>query len=335
MNKAKLQNVGLILGVVMLLSIVACSCAPGAKEQGQEPLEEVALGLSWIHQAQFTGEYYADQKGIYEREGLDVTLVPAQIDKDPLESLIAGELDFVIAQPDRLIQARANGAEVEAIAATYRLHPLVFCSLADSGISKPQDFAGRTVGVAYSEEIMLKAMLTKLGVDVGAVDIVPRDYNFDGLTSGRLDVQGAWLTDEVQTAKRGGIEFRYISPYDYGIIFYADVITTTEDMIKDHPELVEGLLRATLEGWVQGIGNPEKHSKLTLLYNEGLDAVHERDVLLSSLPLIHTGEDEIGWMRASVWRDMHDMLLEQGLIEKPIEIDRAYTMDFLHEIYGR
>jgi len=334
-QKKSLMRIGIILSVTLLVVVVSYGLGACKLITEEEPLEKVAFGLSWVHQAQFSGEYYADQKGIYEKEGIDISLIPATIDRDPLQDLIQGNLDFVIAQPDILAKARASGAKLKAIAATYRIHPLVFCSLPESGIRRPQDFVGKTVGVAYSEEIILRTMLKKLGINVAEVNIVMRDYDFNGLLSGKLDAQGAWVTDEVQTAKRNGLQFKTILPADYGITFYADVIVTTEDMIENKPQLVERFLKATLEGWARAIEDPEENSKLTLLYGDKLSAQHEEDVLMESLPLIHTGEDHIGWMKKKDWDDMYKMLAEVGIVRDVISPDDLYTMEFLEKVYGR
>ena len=55
----------------------------------------------------------------------------------------------------------------------------------------------------------------------------------------------------------------------------------------------------------------------------------------ASVPLVHTGEDQIGWMRAEVWQGIHDILLEQGILGEPVDLDTVYTMEFLHNIYGQ
>ena len=334
-QKKSLIRIMVILSLILLLGVVSYGLGACKLITEEEPLEKVAFGLSWIHQAQFSGEYYADQKGIYEKEGIDISLIPATIDRDPLQDLIQGNLDFVIAQPDILAKARASGVKVKAIAATYRIHPLVFCSLPESGIRRPQDFVGKTVGVAYSEEIILKTMLMKLGINAAEVNIVTRDYDFNGLLSGKLDAQGAWVTDEVQTAKRNGLQFKTILPADYGITFYADVIVTTEDMIENKPQLVERFLKATLEGWARAIEDPEENSKLTLLYGDKLSAQHEEDVLMASLPLIHTGDDHIGRMKKKDWDDMYKMLVNVGIVRDVISPDDLYTMEFLEKVYGR
>jgi NitT/TauT family transport system substrate-binding protein len=53
----------------------------------------------------------------------------------------------------------------------------------------------------------------------------------------------------------------------------------------------------------------------------------------AAVPLVHTGDDQIGWMRAEIWGDMHDLLLDQELLDEPFNVDDVYTMEFLNEIY--
>jgi NitT/TauT family transport system substrate-binding protein len=93
-------------------------------------------------------------------------------------------------------------------------------------------------------------------------------------------------------------------------------------------------LRATLRGWQWAVENPEKAGPLALKYDPTLDAAHQVAIMEASVPLIHTGEDHIGWMRAEVWQGMHEMLLEQGILDEPVDLDKVYTMEFLHETYG-
>ena len=72
----------------------------------------------------------------------------------------------------------------------------------------------------------------------------------------------------------------------------------------------------------------------TLKYDENLDEALERAGMEAQIPLIHTGEDQIGWMRDEVWQGMHQMLLEYESLDAPVDLDKVYTMEFLHAIYG-
>ena len=69
-------------------------------------------------------------------------------------------------------------------------------------------------------------------------------------------------------------------------------------------------------------------------YNSTLDEADEADAVEASFPLIHTGDDLIGWMRAEVWQGMQQILVEQGILEKPVDLNQVYTMEFLQQMYG-
>ena len=72
-----------------------------------------------------------------------------------------------------------------------------------------------------------------------------------------------------------------------------------------------------------------------LVFNSELDKGLQLAALESSLPLIETGEDKIGSMRPEVWQQMHDMLLEQGLLSEPLDITTAYTNEFIEKVYAQ
>lgn len=303
--------------------IVLASC------RQERPLRAVTLGLSWVHQAQFSGPYYADQHGLYAAEGLRVTFVPADASRDPLDEFLAGKYDFVIAQPDALIIARQKGHRVKAVAAIYRIHPLVYIALKSSGIRRPHDFRGKTVGVAYSEKLPLLAMLRKLHIDPNELQIVQRSHGIEGLQKGEYDVEAGWVTGELIEARKAGLDVNVIAPYDYGITFYADVLVVRESLIEQEPELVEKFVRATMRGWAEGLQDPTESAKLSLHYDPHLDPAHELANLKATAPLVHTGMDRIGWMHTDDWESMIQTLHEERMIPERPRAEDVYTTRFL------
>jgi NitT/TauT family transport system substrate-binding protein len=312
------------LAIVVLAMVAAC--------KQERPLREVKLGLSWVHQAQFSGPYYAERHGLYAAQGLRATLVPASANRDPLDEFIDGKYDFVIAQPDALIIARQKGHRIKAVAATYRIQPLVYLALASSNIQRPHDFRGKTIGVAYSERLPLVAMLRKLQLDPSETRIVQRTYGYEGLQKGDYDVEAGWLIDELIRARRSGLEVNVIAPYDYGITFYADVLAVRESLIEQEPELVEKFVRATMHGWARALEDPAESAKLPLLYNQHLDPAHERELIEASAPLVHTGAGQIGWMRTEDWETMIRTLHEEGMIPEQPRPEDVFTTRFLDPV---
>ena len=113
----------------------------------------------------------------------------------------------------------------------------------------------------------------------------------------------------------------------------SDTLFTTEQLIEENPDLVTRFLRATLRGWREAIEDTEEAVAITLKYAKEADAELQTQMIEASLPRAHTGKDHFGWMRAEVWEGMHDILLEQGILEEPFDVGEVYTMEFLESIY--
>ncbi len=325
----KIKVLAILIGVVVL--VVGASLVYDRFFSGREQARELIslkVGLSWVHDAQFAGLYWADQRGLYEEEGLSVELVPYRPDEDLAQALVEGRYDLVIMQTDTLFQAREKGLKVKAIFADYQLMPTCYYSKKEANISRPEDLTGKTVGVAYSERYPLVAMLRNKGVDISQVNIVHREYDYQALADGSLDVEAGWVTDgDTVQAVIGA--YNNIHPYDYGVNWYADLIVTTEDMTIKENELVGAFIRATRRGWEMALKSLDEAALLTQQYDPDTDAEHLKFALRVSSPLIYTGYGYIGKMEESVFKRAQEFLLDQGTIGEREDVRGVYTSEFL------
>ena len=323
------------ISAVLLLAIALCAaCGPQEVEQ---PPDEVTVQLKWVHQAQFAGMYAADKLGFYTEENIDVTLNPGSPDIPPdkiLADLVGGEADFAIVGGDQLLAARAWGKPIVAIAVVFQKNPYVYVSLKGSGIERPQDLVGKKVMVAPDTEIQHQALLRKLDIAPTAIEQIPYERDVTPLITGQIDAHTVYRTGTGLAFDETGYELNWMWVEDYGIHLYADTIITSEELIQRDPELVERFLRATLKGWRHAIENPDEAVELTLQYGPTLTRDRQARMVEAQMPLIHTGEVNIGWMRAEMWQGMHDILLEQGLLDEPLDVDEVYTIEFLQKVYG-
>ncbi len=321
-----------LIFLICILFIFGC-----VKVEQPKELTEVDVALSWIHEAQFAGLYAADQYGYFEEEGLKVNFHP-YIYEDLAQELVNEKYDVAILQTDTLLLAREKGLPVKAIFADYKYLPTVYFSKKERNILKPEDLIGKTVGVAYSERYPLIAMFENVGVDVGKVNIIEREYTYDKLANDEYDVEAGWITDG-DSVKAAVGDYNIITPYDYGVNWYADLIGVTEDTIANNPELVESFLKATVKGWQYAIENADDAALLTKNYEAGdeegtrYDDKHLRFVLEKSIPLIHTGYAYVGWIEKEVLENAQKILVKQGVIKAPVNVEGAYTMQFLENIY--
>jgi NitT/TauT family transport system substrate-binding protein len=317
---------------VFLVLILLTGCT-GSPSPTDAPLTEITVQLQWIHQAQFAGLYAADQNGYYAEEGLAVTFVAGGPGVDGLSPLFEGSAQFGTATADQILVARSEGKPLQAFAVVYRRSPAVFMALKSTGITRPQDFVGKTIRTPAPNAPTLHAMMARLGISQDQYTEVDLPSDVDEFASGRIPVWAAYLNALTVSVQRAGYEVNIIYPDDYGVHFYSDSLIATDDFIAKNPDLTLRFLRASLKGWIFAVENPEKIGLMILKYVPDADPELANAQMIASIPLVNTGEDLIGWMKPQVWADMEKTLREQGVLTAPLDVTQAYTMQFLEEIY--
>ena len=315
--------------VLALLASTITACVPAATPTPAP----VTVQLSWTHQAQFAGMYAADENGYYTAEGLAVDFVEGGPSISPVQEVLGGTAQFGVTSGDALLVARAEGKPVRAIATIYRRSPRAYIALADSGITKPQDFVGKTISIGRAGRPILYAMMARVGISPDQYTVVESTPELTSFYSGEVQVRYAFLNNEVLTVQAAGYKINIIFPDDYGIHFVADTLFTTDDLIAQDPDLVLRFVRATLKGWTYAVEHPDEVGPLVLHYNPQADATLENDKMTATIPLINTGENHVGWMEPDVWAEMESTLREQGVITQPLDVTQVYTLQFLQEIY--
>jgi NitT/TauT family transport system substrate-binding protein len=314
--------------VNLALALSACSSMKTAKA-----LIPITVQLLWTHNATFSGFYAAEKEGYYAAEGLAVTFIEGGSNIDLIAPVLNGSVQFGVAGADALLLARSEGKPVNAIAIIDRRSPIVFGALTESGITRPQDFAGKTIRVVPQVIPSLHAMMEHVGVSRDQYSEVNLPSEVAVFDSGQAQVWGLYLNNFVITLQQTGHELNFIYPDDYGVHFYGDTLFTTAEMIATQPDQVLRFLRATLKGWTWAVENADQVGSLVKQYNPDADPVLENDKMIATLPLVNTGEDHIGWMKPEIWAGMEQTLREQDVLTAPLDATQVYSMQFLEEIY--
>ncbi len=313
-----------------LLPALASGCAQEASAPALEPTSVV---LKWHHQTQFAGVYVADRKEFYRKQGLAVRIDEGGFKIEPVQRVVSGENDFGITSQTQFLIERAKGQPIVAVAAIYQKSPVGFFALAGSGITRPQDFRGKTVAYAPTHEIHLKALLKRTGLDLRQLRVAPYGYDLTPWYTGQVHIWAGYVMNQPVDARLAGHEVKIIFPDDYGVHTYDDILFVGETLLQQKPALIERFLRATLQGWRYAIEHPDEATELTLRVEPKLVREKQLAMLRASTPLIHTGQDPIGWMRHEIWQEAQDLLLEQRLLPAPVDLGKAYTLQFLQAIY--
>ena len=217
--------------------------------------EPVVLQLKWLHQFQFAGYYAAKEKGYYAEAGFDVTILERAPEISPVQAVLENQADFGIVGSSIIID-RMKGLPVVALGAVFQHSPLVLITRKEDHILSPYELKGKRVMYNKgNDDATFIAMFNQLGL--GRSDFIHTPHTFDSnsLIRGETDAISAYLTDQPFYFKEIGADIHIISPINYGIDFYDDILFTSEDAVRKNPERVRKFLDASMKGWRYALEN--------------------------------------------------------------------------------
>ncbi len=327
----------LLIGVLMLTG-----CGGGEQAATAEPqtLIPVTYQMGWVHEYSSAGFYMAIENGYFVDEGLDLTLVEGGFGEegfiDPMQQVTSGAADFSLASATGILQAREAGQPLVAIATVNQRSPVAILSLAETGITRPQDLEGHSLAIIEDSSVYIyDALFTAQNLDTEAINVIPRTgFGIEQLVSGEADSIAGWIINEGVELEENGYESNYILLSDYGIETYDLLLFTTEDMIANRPDVVERFLRATIRGHQAVIDDSDAAVDAVLSYNSELDRHGQAARLQAFIPIMNPAGTQIGMMNPDVWTFNYQLLVDNGQLSADVDLNSAYTMQFLDAIYS-
>jgi len=335
-TKKMTKFISLLLLLLMIVSLGGCTKAPqNEKNEANEKaeLKKVTVTLDWTPNTNHTGLYAAKDKGFYQEAGLDVEIIqPANGTSEQLVG--TGKAQFGVSYQEGVTFARLSGVPVVSIAAVIQHNTSGFASLKEKGIVTPKDFEGKRYGGWGSpiEEATIKSLMDSVGADFNKVEILTTG-SADFFVTSEKNADFSWIFfgwDGV-AAQIKGVELNYIdlAQFDEALDYYTPVLIAGEDTIKNDPELVEKFMAATSKGYTFAMENPKEAADILLANAPELD----KELVQASQEWLkdkYQAEAKVwGEQKREVWARYSNWLNERGLIEKELDVDKAFTNDFL------
>jgi len=204
-------------------------------------------------------------KGYYRAEDLNVTIDPALGSLQPIERVASGEYDMGFGDINSLIKFRdANSsASVKAIFMVYNRPPFAIIGRKSRGIEKPKDLEGKTLGApsadgAYAQWPIF-AQANSIDVSKVAIENVGFPVREPMLAAGQVDAITGYSFSSYIDLKDKGVpvdDVVVLLMADYGVLLYGNAILVNTKFAAEHPDAVQGFLRAFLKGLKDTVKQP-------------------------------------------------------------------------------
>ncbi|WP_128290768.1 ABC transporter substrate-binding protein [Afifella aestuarii] len=254
------------LGLAVGMSAVAAG--PAAAD------DNVVLQLKWVTQAQFGGYYVAQDKGFYEEAGLDVEIKPGGPDIAPEQVIAGGGADVIVDWMPAALAARERGVPLVNIAQPFAKSGMELTCLKETGITKPEDFKGKTLGVwFFGNEYPFLSWMSHLDIPTtggeDGVTVIKQGFNVDPLIQKQADCISTMTYNEYWQVIDAGIpedELVVFKYEDQGVATLEDGLYVMEENLQD-PEFVDKMARfvkASMKGWDYAREHPDEAAEIVL-----------------------------------------------------------------------
>lgn len=245
--------------VAIALALVVMTAVPALAN------EAVRFTLDWKFEGPVAPYLLAAQKGYFAEEGIDVTIDSGSGSAGAVNRVATGAYDIGFADTNALIEFNAKNPDqaLKSVLMIYNHPPFAIFAKKDSGIAKPTDLAGKTLGapVFDSPRKTFSAFCKATGLDESSVTWQSMDppLREPMLVRGDVDAISGFFFTSLLNLESAGLTPDQLTTFlyaDYGVSLYGNSIIISPEMAKK-PELVKGFLRAIIKGWKETLADPE------------------------------------------------------------------------------
>lgn len=312
------------------------AASPAASEAASEAaatecteLTPVTLQLQWFVQAQFGGYYAAKDKGYYEDQCLDVTILEGGVDIVPQTVLAQGGADYAISWVPKALASREQGAGIVNVAQVFQRSGTLQVSFAEKGITSAADFKGKKIGNwGFGNEYEVFAAITKAGLDPAAdVELVQQQFDMQALLNGEIDAAEAMTYNEYAQVleainpETGELyqpeDFNVVNYNDEGVAMYQDAIWASEERLADpaYQDLTQRFVTASLQGWIHCRDNAQECADIITANGSKLGASHQLWMMNEVNKLIWPSPAGVGVIDQALWDQTVNVALNTKNLE--------------------
>ena len=312
------------------LLIVTAGCG---RKPSEKKLAKINIAFQeWVGYGPF---FLAQNKGFFRDEGIDLVFVDEQLDSARRDAFKAGMLDCEAGTIDLLVSKTAQGVDITAVLEIDRSFGGDGIA-ADENIKSLKDLIGKKVTFARNDvgDTFISYLFRREGLSMDRLTIISREPEkvVQVFLDGEADAVVTWEPWLSKALQREGAHI-LISTKDTPEII-VDTLNIRDEIIKNNPALVKGLMR----GWFKGLKYYREHpieASGIIAGHYGITAEEYRKNVEKLKWIDYT--DQISSAKHKEWADvfnaMSDIKFNNNRITRKPDAQKALNTTLLQELY--
>lgn len=328
---------------ILSISILALSTVPQAQaalKVASPTLTPITVQFTFSWKGEYAALVYADEKGLFAKEGLKVTFKEGKGSQGVYAGLGAGTNTFIIGPSGTAAQAVSAGVPVTNVATFMLITPSVLVAKAGIKLNSPKDLEGKNVGLKTGADAALffDAFLKKNHVDPTKVNVT--HLNSSAATaaflSGSIQVVDAFSNNElpILTSMLDKAP-NTLAFSDYGFPILGQGVTVSNAFKKKSPDLIKRFIRAAIAGIEAAKKDPIGAAKVIKARESAAlpdESVVEQQVKATLDAMTAAPGHPLGWVPSRTWDKMLLLFKSTGQITTRLSTLVYYSNYFLPAI---
>lgn len=326
------------LSFLLFPTLFLLACGAGVATSA----DRADFALDWVVTGGHAGFFVATEKGLYSKEGLDVTIHRGFGSGDTVKKVASGKMTFGLADSGALIIARTKGTAAKLVGIFNERSMYVIYSLADRRISTPKDLVGKTVATSLGNAayISFPVLAAVNGIDPTSVkwEIMSPGSQIPSLLAGKVDASVHFAMSGpiiAQGAAKVGKRINGLYYSDWGVDVYSSGLIVLDDLIAKKREFVRRFVVATMKGLAWAVEHPVETVDILVKSHPALDRQAALDGWKVSRDHLFTPNAKrygIGYILRDKMERTRDIVVKANRLEKKVDAAELYTNAFLPKL---